>query len=57
MYIDIIHIYYIYKYIYIYIYIYILAKIKNGIKNNLYIYKKLKLKALQLARAIKQIVF
>ena len=36
---------------------YILVKIKTGIKNNLYIYKKVKLKATHLAIPIKQIVF
>ena len=35
---------------------YILVKIKTGVKDNLYIYKKVKLKATQLAIPIKQIV-
>ena len=36
---------------------YILVKIKPGIKDNLYIYKKVKLKATQLAIPIGQTVF
>ena len=34
-----------------------MLKIKTGMKSNLYIYKKVKLKATQLAIPIKQIVF
>ena len=52
-----IHISYItYYHIYIIHIYYILVKLKTGIKDNLYIYKKVKLKATQLAIPIKQIV-